>query len=192
MKIIGIGGCGASLVNEAIRSGVPGHVCIAVDTDSESLRFCLAKDKIQIGQSATNGLGTGCNPERGQEAASESVQLIDGIITDADDVIILSSIGGGTGSTLLPIIVNLCQRNNIRFHAIAVMPFDREGSLRKSAADNAVEALKSYSKQVTVLNNDDIYKVTRKSLTGDIYLYMNEHIVSQKLKQLEVNFSHME
>lgn len=189
MKVIGIGGCGISLVNEAVRSGIPGNLCIAVDTDSESLKFCSAEDKIQIGQSATTGLGTGCNPERGREAAFESVQLIDGIISDADEVIILSSIGGGTGSTLLPIIVNLCQRNNIRFKAIAIMPFDREGSLRKSAADEAVDALKCYSKHVTFLNNDDIYKITRQSLSGDVYRYINEHIVNQGLKQIETKFS---
>ncbi|QOX78233.1 hypothetical protein FY034_04540 [Trichlorobacter lovleyi] len=192
MKIIGIGGCGTALVNEAIRSGIPEHLCIAVDTDLETLKFCSAKDKFQIGQTTTNGLGTGCSSERGAKAASESLHQIESIISGCDKIIILSSIGGGTGSSLLSVLVELCQRYNIHFQAIAVMPFEGEGSTRKSVAENATETLRSHLRQVTMLNNDDVHKITRKGLSGDVFRHINEHIVNKSLKQLEIYTSIME
>ena len=63
IKVIGVGGGGCNAVNRMIDSGVKGVEFIVANTDLQVLNASHAEHKLQIGNSITNGLGAGANPE---------------------------------------------------------------------------------------------------------------------------------
>ena len=62
IKVIGIGGAGNNAVNRMISHGLTGAEFYAVNTDKQALLLSKAKNKIQIGEKLTCGLGVGGDP----------------------------------------------------------------------------------------------------------------------------------
>ena len=88
IKVIGVGGGGCNAVNRMIESGVKGVEFIIANTDLQVLNASPADIKLQIGNSITNGLGAGANPEIGREAALESKDEIRQALEGADMVFV--------------------------------------------------------------------------------------------------------
>ncbi len=57
IKVVGVGGGGGNAVNRMVRSGVQGVDFISVNTDHQALYLSHAKQKIQIGEKLTRGMG---------------------------------------------------------------------------------------------------------------------------------------
>ena len=104
IKVIGVGGGGCNAVNRMIESGVKGVEFIVANTDLQVLNASKASNKLQIGESITNGLGAGANPEVGREAALESKEEIEEALKGADMVFVTWGMGGCTGTGATPII----------------------------------------------------------------------------------------
>jgi len=98
IKVIGIGGGGNNAVNQMAESGLDGVDLVAVNTDIQSLKKSMAKEKLQIGVSTTRGLGTGGNPQIGEESARQDKEKIVDLINGAELVFITACMGGGTGT----------------------------------------------------------------------------------------------
>lgn len=85
IRVIGIGGGGGNVVNSMIReSQIKGVDFIAVNTDGQALLNSQASAKIQIGENLTKGLGSGGNPDVGMQAAEESREKINCLISYGD------------------------------------------------------------------------------------------------------------
>ena len=76
LKVIGVGGAGGNAVNRMIGAGLRGVEFIATNTDIQALGQSLAPTRIQIGVSATRGLGAGGDPSQGRKSAEEDEQAI--------------------------------------------------------------------------------------------------------------------
>ena len=50
IKVIGVGGSGCNAVSRMARCDIQGIELIAVNTDAQDLKFCLARYKLQIGE----------------------------------------------------------------------------------------------------------------------------------------------
>ncbi|KAM0824802.1 hypothetical protein ACQ4PT_069967 [Festuca glaucescens] len=74
----------------------------AINTDSQALVNSQAQHPLQIGEQLTRGLGTGGNPNLGEQAAEESREVIANALIDSDLVFITAGMGGGTGSGAAP------------------------------------------------------------------------------------------
>ena len=72
IKVIGVGGAGNNVINRMIASGVQGVEFVAINTDKQDLNKSTCKNKIQIGEKLTGGMGAGSKPEIGQKSAEES------------------------------------------------------------------------------------------------------------------------
>ncbi|MBQ2384970.1 MAG: cell division protein FtsZ, partial [Clostridia bacterium] len=72
IRVVGVGGGGGNAVNRMISSGLKGVEFIAVNTDKQALRKCVAPTQLAIGEKITNGFGAGSNPEIGKRAADEA------------------------------------------------------------------------------------------------------------------------
>ena len=102
IKIVGIGGCGGNVITDMVTK-MQGEIfrnisLIAINTDIQDLDDGKAQQKIYIGKNLTKGLGTGMNPELGQQAADESRGEIVEAIKGADLVFVIAGLGGGTGT----------------------------------------------------------------------------------------------
>ena len=59
IKVVGIGGGGGNAINRMILSGMKGVDFIAMNTDSQILKFSKATYKLQLGGKITKGQGAG-------------------------------------------------------------------------------------------------------------------------------------
>ena len=76
IKVIGVGGAGNNVINRMIESGVNGVEFVAVNTDKQDLNKSVCKNKVQIGEKLTGGMGAGSKPEVGKKSAEESRAIL--------------------------------------------------------------------------------------------------------------------
>ena len=87
IRVLGVGGGGGNGINSMIRdSQVKGVEFIAINTDAQALLKSESPTKVQIGENMTRGLGSGGNPEIGEQAAEESREKIKEMIEGSDMV----------------------------------------------------------------------------------------------------------
>ncbi len=162
IKVMGIGGSGTTAVARMAELGIRGVEFISVNTDAQALHNNMADKKVHIGKSITKGLGSGMNPELGRQAAEESQEEIEEVISNADMVFITCGLGGGTGTGAAPIVAELAKNRDILTIAVVTKPFTFEGSKRKEIAEAGYENLKDKVDAIISVQNDRILQIIDK------------------------------
>ena len=163
IKVIGIGGAGCNAISRMMKCKIQGIDLLAVNTDAQDIKNCLAHQKFRIGKEITQGLGAGMNPEIGRKAAEENKEEISGLLKDADMVFITCGLGGGTGSGASPVIAEIAKNQGALTIAVVTKPFGFEGRQRKMLAEKALENLKSKVDTLLVIENDKILSLIDKN-----------------------------
>ncbi|ERN08308.1 hypothetical protein AMTR_s00156p00058400 [Amborella trichopoda] len=159
IKVIGIGGGGNNAVNRMIGSGLQGVEFYAVNTDAQALLLSNAEHRVQIGEQLTRGLGTGGNPELGEQAAEESKDAISAVLANSDLVFIAAGMGGGTGSGAAPVVAHLSKEAGYLTVGVVTYPFSFEGRRRAVQALEAIEKLQKCVDTLIVIPNDRLLDV---------------------------------
>lgn len=154
--VLGVGGGGINALNRMIQQRIFGVEFVSVSTDTLSLSSSLASTKLLIGRGVTRGLGTGGNVFLGAQAAYESVDQLRQIIRGTDLLFLTASMGGGTGSGVLPIIAEIAQELGVLTIAVVTQPFLFEGPDRQRAADEGIRRLRQFVDTVLVIPNDKL------------------------------------
>ena len=157
--VLGVGGGGCNALNTMIASGLKGVEFVACNTDSQSLGFCNAQQKIQLGIETTQGLGAGSDPSIGKSAAEESYNDICEYIDDAHMAFIAAGMGGGTGTGAISTIAKACKEKGILTVAVVTKPFNFEGKIRMDNAEKGIEELKNYVDTIIIIPNQNLYIV---------------------------------
>ena len=82
IKLVGIGGCGISIINSIVDKNIKGVECIAIDANKRALDISNAQKKLLIGEKSVDGLGSGGAPEVGENAANKFVQMLSELVYD--------------------------------------------------------------------------------------------------------------
>ncbi len=139
ITVIGVGGAGGNAVNHMWNTGIKGVNFLVCNTDQKAMDNSPVKDKIRLGQ---DGLGAGNDPERGREAAMESLDQIKQYIEASGTrmVFITAGMGGGTGTGASPVIAKMAHemgllrwRTSLRPSASRVPP----ASIRRCEASRS-------------------------------------------------------
>ncbi|MCQ2512159.1 MAG: cell division protein FtsZ, partial [Lachnospiraceae bacterium] len=154
--VIGVGGAGNNAVNRMMDDGMQMVEFLAVNTDRQILQTCKAPVTIQIGEKITKGLGAGAQPEIGQKAAEESMEMIQKAIAGADMVFLTCGMGGGTGTGATPVIAKIAKDMDILTVAIVTKPFKFENKTRMNNAIMGIERLKEVVDTLIVIPNDKL------------------------------------
>jgi cell division protein FtsZ len=162
IKVIGVGGAGNNAVNRMIDHGLSGAEFFSVNTDKQALLLSRSKNKIQIGEKLTGGLGVGGDPSLGRRAAEESIEEIRSMIDGANLVYIAAGLGGGTGTGAAPVIAELARQKGILTVAVVTMPFLFEGGQRLNRAKAGHEALTDVVDTIVTIPNDKLLQVIGK------------------------------
>ncbi|MFO7567345.1 MAG: cell division protein FtsZ [Enhygromyxa sp.] len=160
IKVIGVGGAGGNAVNTMIEAKVPGVEFIAANTDVQALERNSAPICLQLGRQVTRGLGAGANPERGREAALESVNEIGEMLEGADMVFVTAGMGGGTGTGAAPIIAQVARECGALTVGVVTKPFSFEGRRRMKFAQMGIERLEQAVDTLITIPNDRLLHVT--------------------------------
>ncbi len=159
IKIIGVGGGGGNAINTMIENGLTGVEFVAANTDMMDLHKSKAKIKLQLGSVATKGLGTGANPDCGEESARESEKEIRALLADANMVMIAAGMGGGTGTGAAPIIASIAKDMGILTLGIVTKPFAFEGMRRRQNAARGISRLREYVDTMIVIPNEKLNEI---------------------------------
>jgi cell division protein FtsZ len=165
IKVIGVGGAGGNAINNMIMSKLQGVKFITANTDAQSLELSNAPVKIQLGETLTEGLGAGANPEIGREAAIESKDSIINALEGSHMVFITAGFGGGTGTGAAPVIAEICKDIGALTVAVVTKPFSFEGKKRAKQAEEGIDALKQVVDTAITIPNDRLRGVASKNAT---------------------------
>ena len=164
MRVVGVGGGGGNMINHMIQEGINDIDLIVANTDAQALDSSLAPYKLQLGISATRGLGAGMVPDKGREAALESFEEIKAMLDGSDMVFISAGLGGGTGTGAAPIIAKAAKEVDAFVVSIVTTPFKFEGSKRTKLAKEGLEVLKEESNSIIVIPNERLLSIIEKGL----------------------------
>ena len=165
IKVIGVGGAGNNVINRMIDAGVDGVEFVVINTDKQDLNKSVCKNKVQIGEKLTNGMGAGSKPEIGQKSAEESRAAIAKILEGTDMVFITAGMGGGTGTGAAPIVADLAHEAGILTVGVVTKPFKFEGANRMRQAESGIEALAEKVDSLIIIPNDRLKYVTEQKIT---------------------------
>jgi len=176
IKIVGIGSAGVNVVNTMIMRGVDGVQFITINTDIQHLNTSLADKKIEL-TTVTQGRGVGGDPSKGRDCALAARSEIEEALAGADLIILVTGLGGGTGSGVTPVVGEISRKLGILTVAFATLPFKWEGPIRERRALEALDLVKSHVDSYIVLPNDKIVKVVPPNTpTVDFWRAMDVYI----------------
>ena len=165
IKVVGIGGAGNNVINRMIEGGVDGVDFVVINTDKQDLNKSACKNKIQIGEKLTGGMGAGSKPEVGKLSAEESRGQIAKILEDTDMVFITAGMGGGTGTGAAPIVAELAHEAGILTVGVVTTPFKFEGANRMRQANVGIAELSDKVDSLIIIPNDRLKYVTDQKIT---------------------------
>tara|TARA_B110000037_G_scaffold222325_1_gene296703 strand:- start:14850 stop:16577 length:1728 start_codon:yes stop_codon:yes gene_type:complete len=133
---------------------IEGAELLALNTDIRTLGACLAKEKIQLGVNLTKGLGTGGDPELGQQAMLEAEANVREALKGQQIVFLCTGLGGGTGSGAAPIVARIAREEGAFVVVFATMPFFFEGLRRRDQAETSLNQLAVLSNALVTFDNN--------------------------------------
>ncbi|MCS5699704.1 cell division protein FtsZ [Cyanobium sp. FGCU-52] len=154
IEVIGVGGGGSNAVNRMIAADLQGVGYRVLNTDAQALLQSAARQRIQLGQKLTRGLGAGGNPVIGQKAAEESRSDLQQSLEGADLVFIAAGMGGGTGTGAAPILAEVAKECGALTVGIVTKPFGFEGRRRLRQAEEGIARLAENVDTLIVIPND--------------------------------------
>lgn len=157
IKVIGVGGGGGNAVSHMYDQGIEGVDFIICNTDRQALEASPVPNKYQLGEDLTEGLGAGADPEKGREAAIESMEEIQRLLEDNTKMIFITAgMGGGTGTGAAPIIAKAAKEIGILTVGIVTTPFRFEGPKRQRHAEEGIDRMKDAVDTLLVINNEKL------------------------------------
>lgn len=176
--VVGVGGAGNSAVENMQSEGIKGVNYVVINTDSQALEKNKVQARIKIGKHITKGLGAGANPEIGRQAAMEDRNRIENEFCDADMVIIVAGMGGGTGTGGSPIVAQVAKSMGILTVAVVTMPFPFEGSKRTAVAEEGIKELaKNVDSLITIPNEKLLPEIGKQVSLLDAFKAVNYHLL---------------
>lgn len=160
IKVIGVGGGGGNAVNYMYEQGILNVDFAICNTDIQALDDSKIPIKVQLGTSLTEGLGAGSKPDRGREAAIESLAEIEEILTPRTKMVFITAgMGGGTGTGAAPVIAEKAQERGILTVGIVTIPFEFEGPKRIKQAIEGLEKMQEHVDALLVIKNDRLEQI---------------------------------
>ena len=180
IKVIGVGGAGNNMVDWLYRKGIQGAEIIACNTDLQHLTVTEADRKFLLGKEVTRGLGCGGFPEKGAEAAKETLQEIKEALREADLVLVCAGMGGGTGTGAAPVVAKVARETGAIVLGTVTMPFKIERA-RVDKAEFGLQQLRQVCDTVIVIDNNRLVAIAGNLPIKQAFAVANE-LISTMIK----------
>lgn len=194
ISVIGVGGAGGNIIKYLSEKNLPNINLICANTDMQAMMESSARTVIQLGKNTTRGLGSGANPEVGEKSAVEASEEIKAALHGTDMLILVTGLGGGTGTGATPIISNIAREMGILTLTFAVTPFDFELERKEVCERGINNLLKSTDSLITLSNqkllslyNDNLNFIDAFTMVNDIIYQAIMGVVNLLLKKELIN-----
>lgn len=186
IKVIGIGCSGINITNRLRERNFENFIYSVIAADKKLLEQSLADEKLFIDNNL-GGYGGFCgNAKNAENSAIKYQKEIKNFISGSKSVVIISALGGGTGSGIAPFVVKMAKEMNIIDFTIVIKPFDFEGDNRRNSAQTTINKIKSTTNNLYTLENQSIYEQTKnKNSISDAFKIIDDEIVKILTKLIE-------
>ncbi len=184
IKVIGVGGGGCNAVTYMYDQKIEGCDFIVCNTDAQALQKSSVPNKLQLGQ----GLGAGCDPVKGRNAALEAQDNIASTLLDSGTkmLFITAGMGGGTGTGASPIIAAMAKERGILTVAVVTLPFLNEGNESLSRAIDGIHELEKCVDSLLIINNEKLYEYYGSLLLQDAFPKADEILATAVRGVIEI------
>lgn len=157
IKIIGVGGGGCNAATRLYNEGIDNVEFMVCNTDKDALYQSSVPEKIVLGTNLTRGGGAGMDPEKGRNAALESIEDLKNSLGDNIQVVFITAgMGGGTGTGAAPVIAQLAHEAGKLTVAVLTYPeHDLVGFLQR--AYEGIEEIRKYTDSIIIVDNQKMY-----------------------------------
>ncbi len=174
ISVIGVGGAGGNIVKYLSERKLPNVNLICANTDIQAMMETSVSNIIQLGKDTTRGLGAGSSPKIGEKSAIEASEEIKSALRGTDMLILVTGLGGGTGTGATPVISSIAKEMNILTLTFAVTPFDFELE-RKKICKNGINNLLKNTDSLITLSNQKLLSLYNDNLTFvDAFIMVND------------------
>ena len=168
--LVVVGGGAVRVGREIARRHIRYLETIAVNCDPRVQEVEEFDRRVFLGSQHATDIGTGGSPLVGGRLAQAAEPALDRLFAGATFVIVVASLGGGSGTGALPHVLESASRSAEFVSVFAIKPFECEGE-RRAVADRAlarlhflesfVEKQESRRGTLTVLDNQQLVKHLR-------------------------------
>jgi len=137
----------------------------ALNTDATALAALAVDSKTLLGEKIARRMGCGGDATLAKTVAKEEYPRFRRLVEDADMVVLVATLGGGTGSGIAPQVAAAARAAGALVLAFVTTPFALEGGARAATAAKAVEQLGETADAVVVLPNERIRRLLAKDAT---------------------------
>ena len=163
---IGIGGGGSNIIQN-IANFDNRHKFIHINSDRQALNTKTSSYKILLDFKHNKGLGCGGDIECGKKSVTlEAKQELSSFIEKEKTLHVVVTLGGGIGSGATPAIIEYLKSINKEIILFIIMPFVFEGKKKENIAKSSLDELKSITKDIIVLQNNDLMKKDENKSLG--------------------------
>ena len=180
IKVFGCGGAGCNTITWLFNKGINGASIYGINTDALHLSITKADEKVLIGKELTRGLGCGGYPQKGREAAKESISDLKRAAGGADMVFVLAGMGGGTGTGSAPVVSQLAKESGAVVIGVVTMPFECEKA-RIEKAEFGLQELTEVADTVIIIDNNRLVDIAGNLPMEQAFAVANE-LVSTMIK----------
>lgn len=157
IALIGVGGGGSQIVMRLAGMLREPPMIGAIDTDAAALAKTTVATRLQIGEPHTRGFGAGGDVHLARLAANDDAEMIAGLVADFKLVVAVTSLGGGTGTAVTPVLLKAAREQGAAALCFATLPFRFEGRDRHVTADRAMMVLREAADGLVVVPNDRLF-----------------------------------
>ena len=162
VSIVGIGGAGNNLLSGAISGGISPRNCVAVNTDRYQLSASQARNKVLVEETTAAG---GCWTREDLSEVGMLAHRVSPFTRESDFTILLTGLGGVTGTMAGPAIAQLNLNQGRPVVSIVALPFIHERERRFIALRGLKRMVESCDCTV-VVDNAIEFKPTSRSERG--------------------------
>lgn len=168
------------MVSWLYRKGIQGAEIVACNTDKQHLDISESDHKVLLGPDLTRGLGCGGFPQKGAEAAKETMHELKQVLQGADMIFICAGMGGGTGTGAAPVVAKMAKEMDAIVIGTVTMPLDIEKA-RVDKAEFGLQQLRQVTDTVIVIDNNRLVQIAGNLPLKQAFAVANE-LVSTMIK----------
>ncbi|VGO15273.1 Cell division protein FtsZ [Pontiella desulfatans] len=153
MLVMGVGSSGVRAV-AAMRQLNPGLDAVVIDTDTKVLEATSMDRVIHVGATVTRGFSSGGDVELGRQSIEKDSSSIRNQLRLVDLLVIVTGLGGGTGSGAVPVITRIAREAGSLVLVMAGMPFAFEGRKVARVAEEALKRIRTHADAIIRISNE--------------------------------------
>lgn len=173
--IIAMGG-GASSILKNILEKEPHFSSVSINRDKQSLKQSNAELKLFV---------EGDKPAHFPKAIEQHRPKIKEYLGNIDALVLLSCLGGITGSHTIQPLAKMIQDLGTKAIAVVTLPFEFEGKARMAVAQNTLDSLTFLDMPIVIIHNQSLISLAKPNFS----LADSFQIQSADIAELVSNYS---